>query len=399
VKKGIRSFLFNLPAVVLGIFLALIGLYLLDLTGSKSMSERAKNVFFSKSKKNIANIPNDIFINTPYTGMKNRQQFFKSFDEDTYQSTKVVHKDERINIDIQLSQKKDGRVLRDIRYTTDKFWRRQTFSQKSQVAVIYLGCSFVFGENLNDSQTMPQLAQELIPQVSHINLGLPSLGVNDIYAQIFQPDFKVSYIFDKLDSRKRYLDLPVKKIILVYYFIADHLFRSQCSQRCFYEDERLVLEKPYYEFDQKMDLIYKGSNGKNISPWLKILSKSKTLKSYHIDVPDPFSELNIQKHHLFLKKIKEAYEQKYDVMGSYVFYNPIENHSLIEKIEDSPNDKEFKKIILDRNFLTEKYGIENLVLPYDGHPSEFLNKISAKALAWVLRRDFPELFSRAQKSN
>lgn len=313
------------------------------------------------------------------------ETFFKSFDVEIEEKSKVTTTPEQIVSEVQLVKKDSGETVHSATYVMDRLWRRlPVVKTNSDTAVVYLGCSFVFGENINNDETLPSYAEEMLPGVQHINLGLPSLGLNDIYAQLAE-NYRLPHMKDSFDPRERYLDLPAKKIILVYYFIGDHLFRSQCSQRCFDQDEVLVRSKPFFEVNEN-HLIYKGSQREHLSVFSRILSSSNILRNSGIEIPSPLSEENLQRHFLFLKKIKEVYSSKYEVLGAYTFYNPLETRALIDKVEQHNTFHDFEPITLDKTSLLKEYGVEKLLLHYDGHPSPLLNKISANAVSQKLKK-------------
>lgn len=388
----------KLLAAAIGTLVSIAVLLIVDFNWPVKNSALVKNLLNSSDQR-------ETFLNKfvvpakAYSGLENKKAVSES---DLLESMNVAHfkKMEKIltskerRLRVQSIAATDNRILNEVTYTTDLSLRRKSPFKKSilsDVGVVYIGCSFTFGEDLSDDETLVVAAEKLMPHIHQVNLGLPSLGLNDIYAQLYVPNYRIPGWEDTFDPHQRYLDLPLKKIILVYYFIGDHLFRAQCSQRCLYEDEALVREKPYFEV-QDDQLVFSGTHRDHENIFSKVLSKSHILKQLGIDIPFVTNEINIRRHQLFLKKIKEAYAKKYQVIDAYTLYSPFDDYRIINKVE-SHSIKSFKPIIFDKAAVLSTYGVGNLLTPYTGHPTALMNRISAAAVNWRLREDHPELFN------
>lgn len=70
-----------------------------------------------------------------------------------------------------------GRTIYSVNYTINSDLLRQTLSCKKGPAVVFFGCSFTFGEGVNDDQTLPQnFANQLDRKVRVLNLGFSGYG-------------------------------------------------------------------------------------------------------------------------------------------------------------------------------------------------------------------------------
>jgi hypothetical protein len=70
-----------------------------------------------------------------------------------------------------------GRTIYSVSYTIDRDLLRQTLSCKKGPAIVFFGCSFTFGEGVNDDQTLPQnFADQLDRKVRILNLGFSGYG-------------------------------------------------------------------------------------------------------------------------------------------------------------------------------------------------------------------------------
>lgn len=339
-------------------------------------------------------IPPRTYLEIPKESETSEEMFYDSFNIDKKTIYKLLKNGSSTKADVVVINSKTGEPLFQWSYLVDESWRRvgsKTHSPKKEIAIVYIGCSFTFGDGVNDDETFVAQSQKLANGVDHVNLGLSSFGLNDIYAHLeidgyVDPVFKNTY-----NPVKRYLDLPYKKIILVYYFIGDHLFRSQCSQRCLYTDESIVLDKPYFELKGDK-LIHKGSHRNRIDNYFfYLLSKSNFLKSQNLDIPDAFSKKNIKRHHLFLDGIRKKYAERFEIIDSYTIYNPFEPYEFAKKVELGNKSKNFKPIFFNRSELLKKYGIANLLIKSDGHLAPLAHKVISAGLIWHITHDHPKI--------
>ncbi|MDD5455184.1 MAG: hypothetical protein PHW62_06795, partial [Candidatus Ratteibacteria bacterium] len=107
---------------------------------------------------------------------------------------------------------KSGKIIYDVTYTTDGYGRRIT-KQKSKADsyVIYFGDSLIFGEGLDDEETLPYYFSTLTKS-SVYNYGCSGYGPNMMLAQLSEKD---------LSS-----EIKEKKGIAVYLFIDNHIRRA-----------------------------------------------------------------------------------------------------------------------------------------------------------------------------
>lgn len=81
---------------------------------------------------------------------------------------------------------RDGKLLYDVVYTTlDNGWRITPQNPKARKAVIFFGCSFTFGQGLEDAQAIPYRVGELLgPEYQVYNFALYGYGAHQMLAQI-----------------------------------------------------------------------------------------------------------------------------------------------------------------------------------------------------------------------
>ncbi len=241
-----------------GFILGLISIILfLILLGIKIKKEALKNNFFNASALFIALLiyesylafitPNVEYIGSYFTTHKpikddilGYSQKGKNFNADYI---KIVNGDTSIHVNYSIRNGK--RVVGNLETDT------------SRIPIYFLGCSFTFGECLNDEETLPYLFhQKNKINYNTFNYGLHGYGPHQSLATIQSEIIKKHPIH--------------KKGVAFYSFIPDHFKRAAGYAPW---DEH----GPFYEI-QGDSLIYKGSFSSN----LKFQKRNPLLKKLNI---------------------------------------------------------------------------------------------------------------------
>ncbi len=101
-----------------------------------------------------------------HRGVKTGQKFFNGFD--TLNSS--------VNDDFELFGANSGKLKYSAHYKTDSSGRRMTGHEntpKAKLNLIFLGCSFTFGEGVPEDSSFPAVVGKLIPDARTYNLGVP----------------------------------------------------------------------------------------------------------------------------------------------------------------------------------------------------------------------------------
>ena len=90
------------------------------------------------------------------------------------------------NQDIACRMKFDGETIWDVRYSTDEFGRRTTINSEADADkfAVFFGCSFLFGEGAEDSETIPSLFAESADGFRAYNYGVPGYGTQQMLAKL-----------------------------------------------------------------------------------------------------------------------------------------------------------------------------------------------------------------------
>jgi hypothetical protein len=126
----------------------------------------------------------------------------------------------RVNVQVHTHFSKQ--LVFNTSYSTDEMGRRMTvrnFAARRTRAVIFAGCSFIFGEGLEDKDTLPSIMQRNMSDVRVFNFGRSGSAPNSFLRAIEDPDYR---FFD---------DITESEGVFIYNFIDDHISRSIGSMR------------------------------------------------------------------------------------------------------------------------------------------------------------------------
>lgn len=118
----------------------------------------------------------------------------------------------------------DGKLVYDIEYQIDEFSRRFVHSSdpKASYALALLGCSFVYGEGVDNSESLPFYLHQYVPQANVYNLGFHGNSIANFLYQV-----------QEIKDHPFYKDIVGKKRIAIYVFQDFHLDRFFGTTRLF----------------------------------------------------------------------------------------------------------------------------------------------------------------------
>ncbi len=263
------------------------------------------------------------------------------------------------------------KLIYDKSYKTDKFGRRESLQTEgsNKNFLIFLGGSFVFGEGVNDDETLPSQMAKNLPAISAYNYGVPGAGLAPTVSLVLNKKFKE--------------EIKEKDGIVLYFYFDFDLLRliptfSQGSMD--YMKEQLFLE----ENGEGVNIV-KPSRW-DISAKLatyRLLSKSNFVRSLNIDFPTP-NENHLK---LFVKGIEAIRNKLKKDIGYKKFYVvalPDSSQTYFPSIRSYL--EEAKLAYLD--FSDLRMGELIKERPYyecDGHPTPETNAFIAKEIAKFLK--------------
>lgn len=196
--KERRSLLFKLMGISISIIVLSVGIFIIYNYYIKSSYSRAVN------KEKIYQLGTNTLE--------------ENYIIDKYFNFKVL----KPNIKVSAIRKVGDDLIYNVTYTTDKNSFRQTKGNIKGNTYIFLGCSFMFGEGLNDDETLPYYFSQLSDfKYNVINAGFPSTATYISYALL-----KSNKLIECVDTKIEYI---------IYEFFSDHIYRNLVGSNIVYK--------------------------------------------------------------------------------------------------------------------------------------------------------------------
>lgn len=264
------------------------------------------------------------------------------------------------------NRKRDGALVYDVVYSIDAFSRRKTpvkdSDRPSLGSILYFGCSFTFGEGVNDDETMPAYVSRLAPEYRPYNYGFRGYGPQQMFAKLQSAE-----LAEEVDRSGHW--------IAVYTFIDAHVSRVIGSMRSLY----YTAQHPYFTLDRDDHLMRNRSFASGrpaLTRLYQLLSRSQTLKFFRSDWPR-VKEGDLR---LTARLISESRTLFHEQFNSDDFYVLIYPGSTIYGKRLIPYLKQANITYFDYSSLPfEK-------IPYDGHPTARTHQAVAERLTRDLNR-------------
>ncbi len=290
---------------------------------------------------------------------------------------------------VKIKRSYGDEVVYDVTYNFDQYGLRSTSNSKNKAPnkndILFFGCSFVFGEGLNDGDTFPlQLIEKTNNSYDGLNFGFHGYGAHQMLALLEDKKF-VNKVVDK--SKVKYV---------FYEMIPDHIKRVAGH----YVSMIWGISSPRYEV-QNDEAVYTGSfadyYGKNppsltkkfLIKYVHDLGRSRShlinhlvdrvrlnskLKGYKMNVDEKDTELLVK----IVEKSSKIVKQDYGADFYTIIWDNTDEQEVnyIKTRFDQIGVKYFlvSEIIKDIKD-TKKYFIE-----HDGHPKGLANEMIAQFL-------------------
>jgi hypothetical protein len=262
-------------------------------------------------------------------------------------------------------------------YTIDWNLLRQTLSCESGPAIVFFGCSFTFGEGLNDADTLPQAFADSVDRKDRVlNLGFSGYGPQQFLSELRSGNF------DSVIG-------PQPKLF-VFLTSAAHAERSACKPFWGRRGPRYVIENG--------QPVLKGACYEGLSLWL--------LERFHDSAPyrwliEPYQrrmnhddiELYIQITLAAINLAKEKYGIPVIVLyfkgdeDSYIRGTGFTTEAVLRRLRGGG------AIVVDTMLNDEAAAGMALSIPGDGHPTALANRLRASILKNYLERNMPEVLA------
>jgi len=269
------------------------------------------------------------------------------------------------------------KVLYDVIYTIDDFGRRVTPIQNKDGRgkfILFLGCSYTYGEGVQDDQTLPAYVGALTDKYMPYNYGFHGRGPHDVLA-----------LLDKIDFKK---ELPQRNGILIYTFMLDHINRSVGSMSIVDWNHDHV----YYARNTKKDFERVGTFETACPIQTKLylfLRKSSFLKLLHVSLPR-IGHQQITLTADLINAAKTRFLNQYP-QGKFIvnIYPPLDNHERIIFKQMISELKNRNILYLDHDKLFGNEESKYVLSKEDPHPSAFAYKTLAESIVSSLNLNGP----------
>lgn len=193
---------------------------------------------------------------------------------------------------VNLALRKGNKYIYNACYTTDSLRRRICpVSQYAYKYAIFFGCSYTFGEGVNNEETLPWLFGKKDTSFRTYNYGFGRYGPHQMLAL--------------LETNQLQNEVKGDNGFAVYTFINNHVNRAICDMSTF----AWAAEGPCYQ-NENRHLVYKGSF-RNTRPWrytlFNILSQSNIFNYFSINIPFRLSDKDFE----FIAEIILAASKEY----------------------------------------------------------------------------------------
>lgn len=257
-----------------------------------------------------------------------------------------------------------GKEILTAKYNIDSISRRittQSFKSKlDKKYACFFGCSFTFGNLVNDDQTLPSNFSKLDTNYRSYNYGFNGYGTQ--------------HLLSTLQNKKLAHEIKEKDGIFIYTFIDPHIRRAIGDQFVM-ETNKWFNELPYYSLKND-SLSKKGSFGKDRSGLnyvYKLLSKSYFLRFFSIKFPITNKEKHVMLVGKMIDKSFIEYKKQFNNDNFFVVIFPGQKTRLGDYIKES------RIKILDYSKLFD-FGDSNYHIPGDYHPSSLAYKLVSNQL-------------------
>lgn len=272
----------------------------------------------------------------------------------------------------------DGDVIYDAHYTIDKYGHRITSDEATcncdKKAVLFFGCSFTYGEGIEDNQTLPFIFNlESQKKYSVFNFGFSGYGAHQMLAT--------------LENNIEYSTIAKRKVDHVYYqAILDHInravFATYPTKYILDEKNQLQLEKPIQE-TKIINVEEKQNSDSRIKKIILAKLNPNKQRAWN-DITDHDRDLFLQ----IVKKSRDIVQKKYHTKFTVILWDLIKNNDkLVPEDEYNLNYviKGFKDAKIDYVLISDildgyKENSQQYNIKGDGHPSPLANKKIAQYL-------------------
>jgi hypothetical protein len=271
------------------------------------------------------------------------------------------------NMEVRHTKRREHELLYEAVYTTDAWGRRASVcpepADRPRFAVFF-GCSYTFGEGVDDAQTLPSAFANLAPDYAPYNYGVPGYGTQHMLAL--------------MESANLNEQIPQQQGVGVYVFIGHHAQRTIPSMRVYTTWGR---EFPYYEIQD--GALVRLAALHDARPWTTqfydLAAKSAALQYGKIDMPRSVNDQHIALLVRIILESKSRFEELFPGSDFVVITYPGAAQKLAHRLVSALSEAGVQAVNLQHLFDDAQH-----VAFIDRHPTGASNVLVAAALANAL---------------
>ena len=204
-----------------------------------------------------------------------------------------------------------GRLVYNATYSTDAYSRRLTPIENIEhrsYFMLFFGCSYTFGEGVNDNETMPFYFAQYASKSRPYNYGIPGAGPQEMLA--------------KLQSGQLAAEINEQHGILVYTFIDHHINRAIGTMDVY---NSWGWAMPFYTIDANNKLVRKGnfaSGRPGLALLYRLMDKSQILKYFNVTIPPLSHDDSIRITARMIEESRNVFREQFHNGEFYVLLYP-----------------------------------------------------------------------------
>lgn len=277
------------------------------------------------------------------------------------------------------TDRRTGAIIYSVDYTIDPNLLRQTESCERGPAIVFFGCSFAFGEGLNDAETLPQAFADSIGRKERVlNLGFSGYGPQQWLSEL------QSGLFDSVIGERGRL--------FVFWTGPGHIERAACKPYWMRHAPRYALENG--------KLVLKGECYEGLS--LRLREWADHWASYRWLVEPQVRKVNREDVELYVEMVLAAVDlakEKYGVPAIVLYDRTMDlprddlpatgfsAETIIERL------KEGGATVIDVSLDNEKTTGAVISIPTDRHPTALANRLRAALLKDFIEQNMPKILA------
>jgi hypothetical protein len=286
---------------------------------------------------------------------------------DFFQPSVLLGYKPRPNAQVDSIKKQGDNVIYDVIYSIDAYSRRITpadnLEQRDRF-ILFFGDSFVFGEGVNDDETLPFYVSQMAPRYKVYNYGFSGYGPQEMLA--------------KLQSDDLAHEVTETQGLLVYVFIDAHVERAIGSM---YVYNSWGEQMPYYTLNWQGELVRQGNftTGRPLlSGLFWFLGQSEIAKYYRVNIPAKLTSSHYGLTARIIAEARNTFQAKYNHDDFYVVIYSDEGDYFEDML---PYFEQFGLKILNYDERLKLNSDEGLAIAGDGHPTGKAHRIVA---GWIV---------------